>query len=281
LVKGRDGFVLIAVIFITGLLAVTTTAFVSSARNNALFARALLYNQQLEAVADGMARLIAMQFSTRDTSKPFPMQFSCRWDNDISIHYEIQDQAGLVDLNTANPALITSLLRGLGLAEQETTMIAAAIADYKDPDTQTQDGQDEAALYKNSGKGPSNGPFAVVEELDRITVISDDLYNHLLPLVTVHSQQPGFDPAQAPRDLLDAVGKGTTFASPSPARVYSIVVKATREKGGTYTRSLIIALTGQPDRPFALLKWGVSRLQEKEAAIPSLTNYCGANININ
>jgi general secretion pathway protein K len=279
-VKGRDGFVLIAVIFITGLLAITTTAFVANVRSNTMFARALLYNQQLEAAADGMARLTAFHFATRDVSKPFPTQFACRWNDDISIHYEIQDQAGLVDLNTANPVLLIALLQGLGKSEAEASAITAAIADYKDPDSQAQGGGDEAAQYQTPTTGPSNGPFVVIEELDRIPLIDDELYKKLLPLVTVHSQQPGFDLSQASKTLLDTVGpdKAANYASPSPARVYSISVTAKREKGGTFTRSSIVALTGQPDRPFALLKWSVSRSMQEVFDQPVAAG-CLTNIN--
>jgi general secretion pathway protein K len=282
-VKGREGFVLIAVIFITGLLAVTTTAFVANVKSNTLFARALLYNQQLESAADGMARLTAFQFATRDVEKPFPMTFVCRWNENINIQYDIQDQAGLVDLNTANPALFIAVLQGLGKPATEASAIAAAIADYKDPDAQAQDGGDEAALYKGPSTGPSDGPFMTVEELDRIPLIDNDLYTQIMPLVTVHSQQPGFDPSQAPKALLDAVGanKAGLFASPSPVRVYAIRVTAKRERGGAFTRATIIALTGQPDRPYALLKWNVSRLVHSDKLFPPLTTNCASAFNLN
>lgn len=273
--KSRDGFVLISVIFITGLLAITTTAFVANVRSNTTFARALLYNQQLEAAADGMSRLIAFQFSTRDPSRPFSMQQACRWNQEISIYYEIQDQAGLVDLNTANPALVIAILRGLGETETDASIIASAMADYKDPDTQSQSGGDESAIYETPGTGPSNGPFATIEELDRIPLITDRLYAKLLPLVTVHSQQTGFDPAQAPKTLLDVVkDAATNFASPSPARVYSIIAIAKREKAGVFARSSIISLTGQPNRAYVGLKWSASVIGKPLAKLTSPNGSC-------
>jgi general secretion pathway protein K len=285
LVKGRSGFVLISVIFITALLAVSTTAFVANVRSHTLFARALLYNHQLEAAADGMVRLTALQFATRDVSKPFPMQQACRWNKDISITYMIQDQAGLVDLNTANPALLVAVLLGLGETEARAISISSAVADYKDPDTQSQSGGDESAIYQNPGTGPSNGPFATIEELDRIPVITDTLYARLLPLVTVHSQQTGIDPAQAPKLLQDVVKadatNGASFMSPSSARVYSVVATAWREKAGTFTRSAIISLTGQPDKPFALLKWSVTRQADASSSIPLRLNACFSGDNVN
>lgn len=281
--KGRDGFVLISVIFITGLLAVSTTAFVANVRSHTLFARATLYNHQLEAAADGIARLTALQFATREVSRPFPVQLACRWDKDITVRYAIQDQAGLVDLNTANPELLVSLLRGLGKSEADTNVIALAISDYKDPDVVTSDGGPEIASYRDNATGPSNGPFATIEELDRIPVIDDTLYKSLLPLVTVHSQQIGFDASQAPPSLIKALytagsDQQTRFASPSPARVYSIAVSATRQNGSAFTRTTIVSLTGQPDKPFATLKWSVSRSEKQESPAPSPKESCFENI---
>jgi hypothetical protein len=64
----------------------------------------------------------------------------------------------------------------------------------------------------------------------------------------------------------------------SPARVYSIVVTASREKAGTFVRSMIITLTGQPDKPFAVLKWNVARLEEANRSMSSQLMSCHADL---
>lgn len=260
--RERDGFVLIAVIFITGLLAITTTAFVANVRSNTLFARAMIYNHQLEAAADGMAHFTAFQLATRDVTKPLQAEWQCTWNEDVSVAIKVQDQGGLVDINTANPELLEALVRGLGKADAEAKTIVGAIADYKDPDTITSSGMTEASTYPAQSAGPSDGPFATIEELDRVPAIDDKLFKVLLPLVTVHSQQQGFDRAAAAPTLiktLNAAGISDTqlsrYASPTPARVYALTIAAKRKASGIFTRKEIISLTGQPDRPFAILKW--------------------------
>ena len=279
--KSRDGFVLIAVIFITGLLAITTTAFVADVRSNTLFARALLYNQQLEAAADGMARLVAFQIATRDQGKPVQTEFHCRWNTDIFTTVRIQDQGGLVDVNTASPDLLKSLIQGLGKSSVEADAIVSSIEDYKDADATTIQGEPETVSYQEGSVGPNDGPLVTVEELDRIPTIDEKLYKSILPFVTVHSQQTGFDPSTAPQFLLGALqiaGVGpdqlSRFASPTPARVYSISVIATRESGASFTRVSIISLTGQPDKPIATLKWSVSPASHRGLNLVEPTQLC-------
>jgi hypothetical protein len=45
------------------------------------------------------------------------------------------------------------------------------------------------------------------------------------------------------------------FTSPSPQKVFSIDVLTELRNGARFHRQAVIALLGQPDRPFSILSW--------------------------
>lgn len=274
--KSQKGFVLIAVLWIVAFLALTSATFVAHVRINTLLAQATVNSRKLQAAADGMTRLISLQVATgNETASKIPKNGQltfCNWGDDIAIAYSIQDQGGLVDLNTTNPNLLKAVIHGLGYSDSKSDSIVAAITDFKDPDALTPTGVDERRSYPPKSAGPNNGPFLVVEELDRIPGIDGADFRKLEPLFTVYSQQPGFDPKVAPTFLNETLkssgGMGTvlsTFYSPSPERTFAIQVSAQAKSHAQFTRDAIIAVTGQPDRPFAIVKW--SKRDRIEGAI--------------
>jgi general secretion pathway protein K len=262
----QDGFVLIAVIWIAGLLAVAATAFTISVRVQTLAGRNAVYGAQAEAVADGLARLSAFRLATLAgpdaTLKTNGEVAQCIWPPNITATIAIQDQGGLVDLNTASPVLVGKMLSGLGIDAARADGIINALQDFRDPDAQSLASGLEPDVYPGKAYGPKNAPFDVVEEIDQIPEIDDAAFRKLLPLVTVSSQQTGIDLAKAPASLLNALGaedNDTTrlaaYSSPSPAKNFAVDVMVRLSNGTRYHRHALISVLRQPDRPFAILAW--------------------------
>jgi general secretion pathway protein K len=259
----EDGFVLIAVIWFAGLLAVSATAFVATTTAQIFLARNVSEEMRLDGAASGVATLTAYNLSQPDAKiSELSKWQTCAWNTDINVTWLVQDQGGLVDLNTANPDLLLALLTGLTKNPQLARKILTEVQDFKDPDQIAASGSAEPTLYNGKAYGPKNTPFETPFELDQIPDISDELFLALQNLVTVQSQQQGIDLTVAP-DFLQALLKAGVrsgvdiqeFNVPSPARVYAIDAVAHRGGGGTYHRRAMVNLLRQPEKPFAMLEW--------------------------
>src|SRR5690606_37495032 len=63
----------------------------------------------------------------------------------------ISDEAGRIDLNTADVELINLLLMGLGLEKERSLQLAAAVLDFRDADDERHPGGAEAEDYRSLG----------------------------------------------------------------------------------------------------------------------------------
>jgi general secretion pathway protein K len=208
--SGDAGFALISVIWIAGLLAVVATAFAITVRSHTLAGSNIIYNTRAESVADGMALVTALRLAapanTIDPSKLNSEPSHCKWSDDIAVAISIQDQGGLVDLNTASPDLLLALMLGLGANDVKSAGLVAALQDFRDPDSQSVSSGVEPAKFPGKAYGPKNAPLAIPEEIDQVPELDDVLFHKLMPLVTVTSQQAGIDLSSAPQKLLDLLG---------------------------------------------------------------------------
>ncbi len=264
--RTERGFVLVSVIWIAGLLAVMATAFTIGVRSYTLAGRNVIQGERAQAVADGMAMFEALKLASLDLSGNTQLASGiasiCQWAESAMVTVRIQDQGGLVDLNTASPVLVERLFAGLRLAAVDSTALQASLRDHRDPDHDTQAGGLEPEFYPGRKHGPKNAPLSVAEELDQIPGLTDKIRATLRRVTTVSSQQIGIDVELSPIELLKllhvsgpADPAALAFASPSPRRIYSIEASTELPDGSRFTRRAMIALLRQPERPFAILAW--------------------------
>jgi general secretion pathway protein K len=277
----EDGFVLIAVIWIAGLLAVSAMAFLSMTTAQIFLARNIGESLVLDGAASGMATLASFELAQSNALQQSPQWQSCTLNADITVNFRVQDQGGLVDLNTANPDLMLALLSGLTRNPARARNIYAEIQDFKDPDQLLSSGGQEPTQYAGKSYGPKDAPFETPFELDQIPSLSDDEFQALQTLVTVQSQQSGLDLAMAPKELDVLLKAGLTsgvdvqqFNIPSPARIYAIDAIAKRKGGGTFARRTVINLLRQPEKPFAILEWRRATRFPDELSIPKPARPC-------
>src|SRR5262249_56000862 len=105
------------------------------------------------------------------------------------------DVGGPVDRKAAPGRLLEWLLRGLDVAPEKATALAAAIVDFRDADDVPSVNGAESAAYRTAGlgHGPKNAPFETVTELDQVLGMDPVLLDHLRAVATVHSRQPRTD----------------------------------------------------------------------------------------
>jgi general secretion pathway protein K len=261
----KDGFILVSVIWITGLLAVIASAFTIGIRSHTLAARNVIQGERAQAIADGMAMFSALKLALRDqpeTSQVAGIASACQWAASGHVTVAIQDQGGLVDLNTASPSLLTAFFTGLGLEAAAARATIDDLTDFKDSDKSAQSGGEEPLSFPDKSFGFKDAPLSVPEEIDQLPRFPPEQFARLMRLTTTYSQQPGIDFEVAPQELLEALnisGKvsddASLFASPSPRRTYSITAAAETLDGSRFVRKAVVFLLQQPDRPFAVLSW--------------------------
>lgn len=221
----------------------------------------------------------------------------------------IQDEAGRIDLNEAGPELLLGLLeaasaarngipdrdkacpeRPPGLPEaasaarHDVTLLRNAILDWRDPDHERRVPGAEDADYLSAGYEAKDGPFNSIAELRRVAGMTDAMYGKIRHAVTIHSLRPGFNPAFAPRIVLEAVpgsdsariddylanrhepGKDAVitdedhhYFNAHQGRAFTIASTA-RAGRSALTLMAVVELDQDKNPPYSVLEWSESRL---------------------
>src|SRR5690606_35531867 len=128
---------------------------------------------------------------------------------DAAIEIRIVDESGKFDLNAADPASLSALMRVLGTDPAQADAVAAAIVDWRDGDdlTQPQGGADDPQ-YAAAGLpwGAKDAPFETAAEVEQVLGMSPALYGALAPHLTIHSGLPMPDARFAAAPVLEALG---------------------------------------------------------------------------
>jgi len=206
-----DGFVLIAVLGGMLILALIAASLLLSARSQIKLRAAAATQAELSAIADGVVRLAAVKASQAQ-SEAMQLDGTPTWcrEGKTVVRLEVNDVAGLVDINLAPPEVLEILLAGLGTARGDAKALAAAIIDFRDANEVVMPGGAEAPEYASAGRsyGPKNAPFDTVEELDQVLGMTPELLQRMRPLVTVHNKSTTIDVSLAPLTLLQALTVG-------------------------------------------------------------------------
>ncbi len=125
------------------------------------------------------------------------------------LEVSVLDETGKVDINQADSFLLAALMQAVGVESGYATQLAAAVVDWRDPDSLRQpDGGAEDPEYAEAGlpHGAKDAPFETLAELQQVLGMTPDLYARLFPYITVHGGRAVPDPAYAPEAVLVAMG---------------------------------------------------------------------------
>jgi general secretion pathway protein K len=194
----------------------------------------------------------------------------------------VEDEAGKIDLNTAEPELLEGLFRAAGLSDAAAEGLRDAVADWIDEDDLRRAAGAEDAEYIAAGSPyrPGQRRFAAVAELQQVLGVTAAVYDRVAPALTVFSQQAGIDLRVAPALALAAIpGLGAAdiaaieearesdgasvprlaelgrFAARSPENTFTIRSAGRTASGAVYVREAVVRLTGNPIWPYAIKSW--------------------------
>jgi general secretion pathway protein K len=204
----QDGIALLIVLWTLMLLSLLVVAFAQQThlerqRVSNVIAAAIAGADLQAGLALGIGALLDPKSSSAwiHDGSPRDLEFAGRL-----ISVSIQDANGCANLNDASLEQLQSLLRVVGVEEEASRSLAAAIVDWRDSDSViTPNGAELATYVENGAPGrPANRPFLSVGELKSVFGMPPDVADRLAPLVSVFTAGNQVNPMTAPEPVLRA-----------------------------------------------------------------------------
>jgi general secretion pathway protein K len=127
--------------------------------------------------------------------------------DDSVIYIQVQDEAGKIDLNTAQREILLGLLQSTNISGDQAESITSAILDWRDRDNliRIKGAEDPDYQVANLDYDAKDGPFNSIEELRRVLGMTEAIFKKIRPALTIHSHLPGINPLVAVREALLAL----------------------------------------------------------------------------
>lgn len=282
------GIALVVVLWVLVLLTLVVGVYAVLTRTETLQARFLIDTTAARYAAEAGIHRAAFELRNPDVEtrwvadgRPYQMYFG-----DAVLEIRISDESGRVDLNRAEEDLLAELFISRGVEEVEAIHLAAAIADWRDPDDLVRPFGAEIDEYLAAGYpyGPANAPFGSVDELQQVIGVTWELFREVETLLTVHGSSAQINPAFAPAEVLallpemdlelaemfvqerqqhhptdlDALmmPNGQLVSLRGRGQAFRIRSRATLDTGAWTTVEATISLTTDArGRPFRVLRW--------------------------
>lgn len=282
--RSRDGFIVVAVLWILGALATLASIYAVYVINTATAMGVNDNRLQAEAVMTAALELTTYRLTSTDAeNRPSRGDFVFRLGH-AAVAVEFRSEAGRIDLNSAPKELLAGLFAGLGAKYPDADYYSQRIIGWRtsqDPDQRNE----EAAAYRTAGLsyGPRQAPFAHAGELSLVLGVPSFLVERALPFVTVFSGRaeinilaaapevvaavPGMTPERL-YALLSQVGRGPqnaeylkNFVGNQPGitieagKTARVAVRMDFDTGRRVRGEAVILLGGEAGEPFRVLSW--------------------------
>ncbi len=268
--KSHKGFALITVLWITAFLAVIAGSVSYQARASLALANNSVNSFKTKYAAEGALLLTIDKLIKRSEQQGYVLtspNFSYELD-DLTVVVRVADESGKVDINISPLDLVRSLFESIGVSEQKSLSIAAAIADWRDQDNLKRPDGAEDQDYIASGLlyEAKDDDFDSIDELSLVQGVSPSIFKKVRPFVTVYAQDIGVNTSLAAVEVRNAVRNiiGTSnseeissdYVSSTGGLIYTLQAKATSPNGlSTLITAIVRLQRGNTSEPFAILGW--------------------------
>jgi general secretion pathway protein K len=206
--KRRDpqrGSILLAVLFLSGLLglfaAVAASVMNAAVDSSRAFAETVRGD---EAMRSAIEYTVARTGSSLAQSRGVAMVGIGR----TNVAVTVREETARIDLNRAEPEMLTNIFVQVGIPAETARMYAARIVDWRDEDDKVTGALGaERGNYRAAGRtdGPRNGKFIHVAELGLVLGVPARAAAAVAPYVTVVSGRDKINPMLADPPVLAAV----------------------------------------------------------------------------
>jgi general secretion pathway protein K len=206
-----SGAALLLVLWLIALLTAVVGAFALTARVEFLQGRTLSQGVVAdEAARAGLEYAMTRVVDLEPTRQWLPDGREYTWNYaGAEVTVTIVDESGKIDLNAADLELLAGLIQAVGEERQPARTLAAAILDWRDPDSLTQaEGGAEDGDYSAAERpyGAKDAPIESVAEAQLVLGMRPELFAKLEPHLTVYSGQGRPNEQYASAEVLQAMG---------------------------------------------------------------------------
>lgn len=280
------GFALVSVLWVLALLALFSAGVIALVRSDTLVARSLAKEAQAEGWAD--AAVYYVLNSLIEDRIPAGLSFDGRTGvvqiAAQAVTVSVQDEAGKIDLNYADPEILKNLFVKAGKQESDAEKMAFVLEKRRD-----------AVMKAVSANALKKIPFRTIEEIKSLPGVDEQLYQRIYPAVTVYSQSstpytvtaprlvlesmPNADPVSVEsilsrrQNISSAAVKDRTYRLGNADRksTYSgktFTIQATAVVGSSiFSRVVVVRVTDDNKKPFWILNWTTGDLQTPDERI--------------
>ncbi|WP_116475453.1 type II secretion system minor pseudopilin [Zobellella maritima] len=205
----QRGIALVSVLWVLMLLTLLATSLSLTSRSQGQQSSNIVGAVQARYLAEAGIQLALVNQGMTEAQRPWladgspylvPMDGNEIW-------IAIFNESGLIDLNTAGPALLDGLLRTAGVEDHQRAELVDAIQDWRDRDDLRRLNGAEYDDYRTAARnyGPRDGPFETVEEVRQVLGMTREIYRNIRHSLTVRNPRNGINPLYAPRQVLLAL----------------------------------------------------------------------------
>jgi general secretion pathway protein K len=282
--RADDGFIVVAVLWILGALAVLASIYSIYVTNTVVSLGVNDDRLQAEALVTAGLELTAYQLLiAKAEARPTQGAFRFRMGrSDVAV--EFRSEAARIDLNMAPRELLAGLFAGLGARYAAAEYYADRIIGWRqNGDVEGQN--NEADAYRTAGLsyGPRQGPFADVGELWLVLGLPPALVERALPFMTVFNGGADVDvlvaapevvaalPGMTPDRLYAVLGQrgpgaanaeivqrllgSSSGASAQGSKATRVTVRIAFDNGRRVGAEAVILPLDDADEPYRVLSW--------------------------
>jgi hypothetical protein len=284
---GEAGYITLAVLVVSGVLAVLVTSLLMASRPSLGIARIGFDEVAGEALVDGAMNAAGYLLFALDRDPLLVDGLDLRFEAGV-VELTIADEAARIDINMAELDVLARLFTAAGGTSMPASTFAARILDWRDEDSDVHLGGAETEEYAKAGVSHElgNRRFYSAEELRFVLGITAGDFSKLEPFVTVFNLTGRVDPSTAPRQVLLALprvveqdvqrliasrstgvsryelsrmlGEGSEYLLPQPSGAYRVTAKARLADG--FAVAARATLMADPDNAssYRIVSWSSS-----------------------
>lgn len=281
--SGREGFIIVAVLWILAALATLATIIAVYVINAA--SAFTLHDERLQAenLARAAVELSVYHIALEPQAPPTRGAFAFRIGN-ASVAAEFRSEMARIDLNAAPKELLSGLFVGMGVPRGTADGYADRIIGWRSAPAPGV--PDETSYYRAAGLpySPRGGPFQHIGELALVLGIPEPVVERATPFLTVYSGQPqinimdaapqvlaalpGMDPGRldavlterargpqnAPR-VAAALGAGQTLGTLYGSKAIRVTARIRFDSGQRVTTEVVIFILDSGSDAYRILTW--------------------------